>query len=88
MNSNSKNKKERECDYLKALSLANGLQSLREGAHMSFLLQEKPGWKERLDRTQVPCKICFYVSKKLWGQIRGDEVSCSEHCGTVSSWPL
>lgn len=54
-----KSKKERECDYLKALFLANGLQSLRGGVHRSFLLQGKPGWKERLDRTQVPCKPCF-----------------------------
>lgn len=59
MNNNNKSEKEREGDYLKALFLATSLQSVRKGAHRSFLLQEKPGWKGRLDRTQVPCEPCF-----------------------------
>lgn len=32
--------------------------------------------------------LVFYVSKQLWRKDRGDEVSCSEHCRTVGSWPL
>lgn len=44
----------------------------------------KKGWTE----PRYHVSFVFYVSEKLWGQDRGDEVSCSEHCRTVSSWPL